>query len=274
VDPITSTARWTAAQRARESERPDHLFVDPLASALAGDEGRAMLEQSELARPVSDAAPYLAVRTSFFDEFLLREANTGLRQVVIVAAGMDSRAYRLSWPAGTTIYELDRPELLALKDEILARVGAVPACRRVPVGVDLESDWPASLLATGFAPADPTLWLVEGLTYYLEEAACARLLDRLSSLAAPGSRLGVDLVSASFLTSPWTQNALQAMAGRGMAWRFGNDDPEAFLAAHGWQSQVIQPGDADANYGRWPHPVPPRNLRESPHSFLVIGRKG
>jgi methyltransferase (TIGR00027 family) len=270
---IMTTARWTAAQRARESERADRLFHDPLARLLAGEEGIAMLERSEQVSQVAAAGPYFAIRTRFFDDFVQRGVDQGARQVVILAAGMDARAFRLSWPAATTVYELDLPELLTLKEEILQKAGAQAPCRRVPLGVRLEQEWVPALLAAGFQPREPSLWLAEGLLYYLEEPAVQRVLTQLSGVAAVGSSLGADLVSASYFTSPWTRPALRAMEERGWPWRFGTDDPEALLAAHGWQARITQPGEEGANYRPWPYPVAPRTDRTSPHTFLVVARR-
>jgi methyltransferase (TIGR00027 family) len=276
MQPVASTARWTAALRARESQRPDRLFHDPFARALAGVEGLMMLEHSEQAHPeqVADIAPYIVIRTRFFDDLALGCATEGVRQVVIVGAGMDTRAFRLPWPAGTSLYELDHPELLDLKEEILVREGACPQCHRSFLGVDLEGEWRPALTSAGFAPGEASLWLVEGVFYYLEEQGVHDLVGHISSLTAPGSRLGADMVSAAFFTSPWMREVLRGMEERGMPWKFGTDDPEALLAGHGWQAQVVQPGEEGADYGRWTRPAPPpREQREFPHSFLVVAHR-
>src|SRR5262245_60822243 len=250
MDPVAHTARWTAALRAQESDRPDALFRDPLARALADEEGFAMLAASQqaLAQQLADIGTYIALRTRFFDDFALRTAGEGVRQVVILAAGMDARAFRLSWPPGTTLYEIDQPGLLELKESILQREDVQAACRRIPLGVDLNRPWVPSLLAAGFVPQERSLWLAEGILYYLAEQSVHDLLGQVSSVAAPGSRLGADLVSASFFTSPWMQPALRAMEERGMPWRFGTDEPEALLAAYGWQAHARQPGEEGAHY--------------------------
>src|SRR5215831_9736049 len=138
TDPISRTARLTAAARARESRRPDRLFDDPLAEALAGSEGFAFMERFESAArpaasvPAGNDNPYIAIRSRFFDDFLTGAvASEGApRQIVLVAAGLDTRAFRLEWPAGTKLYELDRPELLEAKQEILDRARATPRCPR------------------------------------------------------------------------------------------------------------------------------------------------
>jgi methyltransferase (TIGR00027 family) len=131
VDPVAQTSRWMAAARARESERPYRLFDDPLAPALAGPEGFAWLQRMQPVPRFGGLALYVVLRTRFFDDFLGHACwGAGARQVVLLAAGMDARAFRLNWPPRTRLYELDRPEVLLAKDEILARAQARPACER------------------------------------------------------------------------------------------------------------------------------------------------
>lgn len=274
---LAFTARWAAAQRARESQRPDRLFDDSLAKVLAGPEGAEMLRLSEVTNPRSkQTAEYMVVRTRFVDDFLLRSVNapdSPRKQVVMLAAGMDTRAYRLSLPSDTVFYELDQPAVLALKHELLQRSEAPAPVRRIPVAVDLLSDWIAPLETAGFQRAQPSVWILEGLLFYLKEPEVRRLLDGVSQCASRHSALAVDLISASFLTSPWTQPALQTMKERGLGWYWGTDDPEQFFGEFGWEAAAVQPGEESANYGRWSDPIFPRSQRELPRSFFVTGRK-
>jgi methyltransferase (TIGR00027 family) len=271
LNTLGKTAQWTAAIRGRESDRPDRLFSDPLAHALAGEDGWRMLgsDDSQLA----SVGSYVAIRTRFFDDFALRAIQTGIRQVVMLAAGMDARAFRLPWPAGTTMYEIDRSELLHAKKEILDRENAMPQCRRVSVEADLETDWIVPLSAAGFESGDRALWLAEGVFFYLETHVVQSILERLSTLAAAGSWLGCDFVSQAFLTSPWMSEALATMASRGMAWRSATDEPEALLGAFGWETEVKQPGEPGVSPERWPYPVMQRVFRQVPRSFLVSARR-
>jgi methyltransferase (TIGR00027 family) len=131
----------------------------------------------------------------------------------------------------------------------------------------------ACLMASGFDSMLPSVWVVEGLLYYLTQSHVQSLLQRISEAAAPGSRLGADLVSASFFSSPWTKPFLEILAKSGMAWQFGSDHPESLLAENGWHATVQQPGEPGLNYGRWQNPVPPRAERELPHSFLIDASK-
>lgn len=274
TDPISLTARLTAAARARETRRPDRLFEDPLAAALAGPEGVAFMERLEASgRPPGVAPaenPYIAIRTRFFDDFLSRAAiEMPARQVVLLAAGLDTRAFRLDWPAGTRWFELDRPEVIAAKQEVLDREGAQPRCERRALGVDLAGDWPQVLLDAGFEPSRMSLWLVEGLTPYLDQAAVGSVLERSAALAAPGSRLAADVVGRSFLESVWTRAHLETMASAGAPWRFGTDQPEEFFGERGWQAAVVRPGTEGASFGRWPYMVLPRGTPGIPDTFLV-----
>lgn len=274
IDAVATTARWTAAHRARERNLPDRLFDDPLALSLAGEAGMAMLAQAEQQGAHHGLmAAYLAIRTRYLDDALLRAGEDGIVQVVALAAGMDTRSFRLRWPSGSRVYEVDRPALLGLKEEILGQAAPHPSCERVAVGADLEADWLPRLLEAGFRADQPTFWLIEGLFYYLEESAVNRILAQTAEASAPGSLLATDLVSASYLNAPWMRDVLGALEQQGMGWHSGTDDPERFFARHGWVATVVQPGDATANYDRWHLPVPPRSHLELPHTFLVTARR-
>src|SRR5262249_23153269 len=209
MSPIGLTSRWVAANRARETDAPNRLFDDPYAQALAGEEGFALLGASQRARPGAPADgpdPYLSIRTRFFDDALLRAVHEGgLRQVVLLAAGMDSRAFRLGWPDGVTVFEIDREEVLGYKEAILGGLGATPRCPRRVVRADLERDWTGPLIGAGFGQGRPAAFLVEGLLMYLEAAAVGSLLAALERLARPGSWLGVDLVGTELLSSPYVK---------------------------------------------------------------------
>ena len=270
MPPVIQTARWAAAQRARESERQDRLFFDPLAATLAGEEGRAALQLSEKYNPRhEDTANYICIRIRFFDDVAQDGAGHGIRQIVLPAAGMDARAYRLSWPDGTAFYELDHPELLSIKGQILERQSLAPKCKRVTVGTDLNQDWARLVFDSGFDANQTSMWLIEGLFYYLDEPAVNHVLKEIFGLAAPNSVLVTDLVSRSLLTSPWMQHALKAIEEQGMGWRFGTDDPAALFAKHGWDVEIKEPGVEGARYD--PRRFP--NQPGSSWSFFVVARR-
>ena len=142
---------------------------------------------------------YMACRTAFFDEFFLDATRAGIRQAVILAAGLDARSWRLPWPDGVTVYELDQPKVLDFKASTLREHGAEPACHRVAVPVDLRQDWPAALRQAGFDPSAPSVWSAEGLTPYLPAAASDLLFERVHELTVTGSRVAVEALSPDFL---------------------------------------------------------------------------
>jgi len=268
MDLLGATSRWVAAARARESERPDRLFEDPLARVLAGEEGFRLLDEMAKAAGGGGDNGYLAIRTRFFDEFAL-QATPAIHQIVIVAAGMDARAFRLDWPAGTTLFEIEREQVLAVKEPILRDAGAVPRCDRRVVAADLAEAWEPALSSAGFSATAPAVFLVEGLTTYLWPEQVETLFRRLSSMAAPGSKLGTDIIGTSFLESPWTKPYLSRLEAEGVGWHFGTDEPEQFLGSFGWDATATMPGEPEANWGRWPYPVSPRNVPGFPKSYLL-----
>ena len=279
ADPVSRTARLTAAARARESTRADRLFDDPWAAALAGADGVGFLQRFEDAGRIPGAPslgenPYIAIRTRVLDDFMLGSVTAlGARQVVTLAAGLDTRAFRLAWPAGTRLYELDHPDVLAAKQATMDEAGATPRCDRRTVAVDLTGPWAAPLEAAGFERPHPTVWLIEGLFPYLDEAAVDAVLTAGSALACPGSRLACDIVGRSFLTAPWTRPFLDALVREGAPWRFGTDAPEELLARFGWDAVARRPGEDGASFGRWPFPVAPRNTPGVPQTFIVMATR-
>jgi methyltransferase (TIGR00027 family) len=265
---LGSTARWTASARAQESQREDGLFHDPWAAALAGEEGQAWLEQRS-----GNVAPMI-IRTRYFDDFLQRiTAQNGLRQIVMLAAGLDTRAFRLPWPDGTRLFELDQPSVLAYKEQVLRAAGAEPGCERRGIAADLTAPWEEMLLQGGFDPRLPSGWLLEGFLFYLSNADSARILAEVSALAASGSWVGFDVVNSVTLTSPWTRAWVEMQAQSGAPWIGSLDDPEAFLCAQGWKAALTQPGAPDANYGRWTLPVIPVKAPNLPHNWYVTAQK-
>ena len=276
MKPFSLPALAVAAARARETLRAGKLFDDPLASSLAGPEGVAWLEcvDAALPPPTGLGPSPLAVRTRFFDDFLLGALTApSLRQVVLVAAGMDARAFRLAWPDGVTLFELDDPALLARKAEVLAAAGVAPLCTRNAVAVDLTGDWTGPLLDAGFDRARPSVWLIEGLLPYLDEAGVHALLQPLSSLAAPGSVLGGDLPGKGALASPLLAPLMALLAERGVPWRFGAESPETLFSLYGWIPSVVETWEAAGRYGFPARPAPPRSISGVPRSFLVTARR-
>lgn len=190
------TALLVAAARAVENERADALAHDPYARVFleaAGDPRTlAMLASADESGSPISASRHLGIRTKFFDDFVTDAVAAGVRQIVILASGLDSRGYRLALPGETVVYELDQPEVLAFKTETLAAHGAIPSAGLRNVAVDLRDDWPAALASVGFDASAPSAWLVEGLLPYLPSDAQTLLFERIAELAAPGSRAAVE----------------------------------------------------------------------------------
>ncbi|ADU00999.1 MULTISPECIES: class I SAM-dependent methyltransferase [Mycolicibacterium] len=203
---VGATATMVAAGRAVASADPDPLINDPYAEPLVRAVGldffTRMLDGELDLSVFPDSSPEraqamidgMAVRTRFFDDCCLAAASAGVRQVVILAAGLDARTYRLPWPDGTVVYELDQPDVIAFKTQTLRNLGAEPAATQRPVPVDLREDWPAALRAAGFDATRPTAWLAEGLLIYLPPEAQDALFDTVTALSAPGSTLATEYV--------------------------------------------------------------------------------
>jgi methyltransferase (TIGR00027 family) len=217
----------------------------------------------------------IALRTRFFDDYLTRvTGRDAVRQVVLMASGLDARAFRLHWPEGTRLFELDQPGVLRHKEQVLRSAGARPACARVVIPVDLTGPWTETLFGAGFDPAQPSGWLLEGFLFYLPNERLEPLLDAVTDLAAPGSWVGFDIMNRAMLTSEWTEAWIAMQARHGAPWIGTMDDPAGFLAARGWgEVTVTFAGLPGANYGRWPYPVAPITAPDIPRDWLVTGRK-
>jgi methyltransferase (TIGR00027 family) len=268
MDPIAVTGLLVAALRAEESQRADRLFDDPYAEALAGEQGRAVLAQYRAAA-TTGTVPIIEVRTRFFDEAVARAWAAGIRQFVFLAAGMDARAYRLAWPEGSSLFELDRPEVIALKAQTLG--DARPRCTRVALGVNLAEEWPAELVAHAFDRGAPTLWLVEGLLQYLELPLIEQIFARIDALSSTGSVVLYDVVGKSLLESAVVAGTVEMMRELGAAWRFGTDEPGKLIAS--WTTTVTDPAVVGNAWKRWPFPAAPPFVRGVPRSYFVEGRK-
>jgi methyltransferase (TIGR00027 family) len=272
LDALALSAWWTAAARAQETRRSDRLFEDPWATILAGQQNVDDFDRV-IKHTGSITADLHAITTRFFDDFLLRITGVcGIRQVVLVASGLDARAFRLMWPPQTRLFELDQPHVIAYKNGRFSLINAAPRCVRHAVGVDLNEPWRGPLCRTGFDPGQRSVWLLEGFIYFLTEPAVRNLLETITGLAAPGSYLGVDLVNGDMLTSPSTRHWNESMSAVGAPWLFTSDEPEAFLAEFGWSAIVVQPGENGADFARFPYSVAPRSTFGVPRSFLVTTR--
>lgn len=266
---VARTALLVAAIRASESTRTDRLFDDPYAEVLAGQIGRELL-RAALAASGEQSGVQIVVRTRFWDEALLRAARA-IRQVVIVASGMDARAYRLDWPDGVAVYELDQPAVIEAKDRLLA--DAQPRCRRAAVGVDLAGDWPGTLLAAGFDAQAPTVWLMEGLLQYLDEPEVRVLFERVDQLSAPGSVLLYEVVGKVLLESPFMVPVLESMAAQGSPWLFGTDEPQELAQRLGWSTVVTDIAVPGNEWQRWFTPAVPMEVPGVPRGYFIEAAK-
>ena len=256
---VGATATMVAASRAMASRTEHALINDPFAlplvravgvdlfTRLAGGELTPDDLDGDAAIGMRRMTDNMAIRTVFFDEFFLDATAAGIRQAVILASGLDSRAYRLPWPAGTTVYEIDQPDVIEFKTRTLADLGAEPTAERRAVAVDLRHDWPTALTAAGFDPSRPTAWSAEGLLGYLPPEAQDRLLDTITALSAPGSRFATE--SAPMPDPADEERMKERLQGVAEKWRdhgfhlditelvyFGDRNEAAgYLAEHGWQ---------------------------------------
>lgn len=277
---IDPTCKLTAALRAKESLRPDRLYVDPYASELTDAEGRQFLAEVEELEPDPGRKPctvnYNAIRTRFFDDLLLARAREdGFGQIVLAAAGLDTRAHRLAWPAGVTVFEMDRGSVLEYKLATLRKLGAEPRCDFRLVNADLTGEWLTSLQRAGFDSSRPSVWLLEGLLYYLSERDVSGLLAQIRAATSAGDWLCADLVNQTALQKdhPIAGRLWSIYERRGVGFRSGCDEPEALWAAHGFRASALQPGDPEASYERWSVTMPARHVPHIPRAFLVVGQR-
>lgn len=275
TESVGATALGVAASRAAETAQPEPLIRDEFAfllvaaagpawAQLAGSEPHWIGDDPEAHRIHGIARNYQAVRTHYFDDYFTEVTHEGIRQIVILAAGLDSRAFRLDWPAGTTVYEIDQPKVLHYKTETLQAHGALARAQHVPVPVDLRDDWPADLIAAGFDPEQPTAWLAEGLLPYLPADAQDRLFELVGAHSAPGSRLAVEDFSMDPARYTPEKRAERRARGEQMRTSLGLDidvdalmytddqraDAAEWLAAHGWDVDAVASADEMARLGR------------------------
>jgi methyltransferase (TIGR00027 family) len=269
---VGATATGVAVGRALATQHPNALIDDPYAAPLVRAVGVPFftrLVDGELNPGEVDAnavfgmqrmTDMMAVRTRFFDEFFLTSTGGGnsaeaaasgtIRQAVILAAGLDARAYRLPWPPETTVFEIDQPQVIDFKSQTMRELGAAPTAHRHAVAVDLRHDWPTALQRAGFDPDQPTAWSAEGLLAFLPSDAQDRLLDEITALSAPGSRLAAENMDGGGDGAQMMQDRMHQTIDHWREhgfdldmtdlWYFGerHDIPE-YLTTRGWTTQLI-----------------------------------
>lgn len=258
---VGSTATGVAVGRALASRGPNALINDPFAEPLvravgvdfftrvaSGELDPADVEDDDTMFGLRWMRDMMGVRTRYFDDFFLQATGGGVRQVVILASGLDARAYRLAWPAGTIVYEIDQPRVIEFKTKTLAELGATPTAQRRPVAIDLRQDWPAALRQAGFDPTQPSAWSAEGLLAFLPPDAQDRLLDNITALSARGSRFASENTPAGMTQFETArQSRMQAATGRWREHGFDiewadlwypgeRNDVADYLNARGWQA--------------------------------------
>jgi methyltransferase (TIGR00027 family) len=273
---VGATATMVAAARAQATSSPNPLINDPFARPLVeavGIDVFTRLARGELSAADIDDDPAhgarrmpdsMAARTKFFDDFFLEATGAGIRQAVILASGLDSRAYRLPWPNGTVVYEIDQPQVIEFKTATLAGLGAEPTANRKTVAIDLRNDWPTALRQAGFDPDQPTAWIAEGLLGYLPPEGQDRLLDNVTALSRAGSRFGTESIAdTSNHNEEQVKERMRTMSAR---WKdhgfeldmtdliyFGDRNAaEAYLNSHGWETSGSTTDELFAKYGLEP----------------------
>lgn len=297
---VGTTAVMVAAARAVETDRPDPLIRDPYAKLLVTNAGagvlwEAMLDpamvakvadiDAETAAIIAHMRSYQAVRTNFFDTYFNTAIADGIRQIVILASGLDSRAYRLDWPAGTVVFEIDQPKVLDYKSMTLAENGVTPAADRRAVPIDLRQDWPAALHAAGYDPTARTAWLAEGLLMYLPAEAQDRLFVQIGELSAAGSRIAVETwpphgderreeMRERFTKVADALGFEQTVDVQDLIY---HDEDRAvvvdWLNNHGWQATTQAAPDEMRRVGRWVDGVPMAEDKDAFAEFVTAQRR-
>ncbi len=266
---VGSTALFVAAARALEAQKPTPVAVDPFAEIFcraAGGQWADLLDgtapdhtlKSEFG---ADFVNFQGVRTKYFDTYFLRAAAAGIRQIVLLAAGLDSRAYRLDWPAETVVFELDQPRVLEFKRDALA--GCRPTAQRREVAVDLRDDWPRALLDRGFDPSSPSAWIVEGLLIYLPATAQVQLFTGIDALSAPGSHAALEeavpMDATVFAAKQAEEREGATTAGGGpffqLVYNEQHEPAAEWFGARGWRADATPLPDYLRAHGR-PVPAP------------------
>ncbi|MEV6335396.1 class I SAM-dependent methyltransferase [Nocardia vinacea] len=261
VTSVGLTALGVATFRALETLDPEPLIHDDYAAWFVEAAGEPYflqkLEEPASAGSVGLFGRFMGIRTKFFDEFFAAAWQQGTRQAVILASGLDARAYRLDWPAGTVVFEIDQPRVLEFKDRVLAEHGAVATADRRALAVDLRDDWPAALTAAGFDPGRPAAWSAEGLLPFLPGSAHDALFERIDALSAPGSCVaaddfgrGMDQHHFDLAERFFGSNPFGNLNVRDLWYDDARADPGDWLSQHDWSVRRVTPFDLAADYGR------------------------
>jgi methyltransferase (TIGR00027 family) len=286
---VGATATMVAAARALASREPQPLINDPFAADLVRAVGidfftrlvEGEIDMAEVDKGGTGAlmATVMAVRTKFFDDFFTDAVADGVRQAVILASGLDSRPYRLPWPDGTVVYEIDQPKVIEFKTETMSAIGATPTADRRAVAIDLREDWPAALRRSGFDDSQPTAWSAEGLLGYLPPQAQDRLFDNITALSAPGSQLATEYhpdqgasigERAAAMRAEWQRHGFDLNLAD-LFYQGERSHVVDYLTGHGWQVSARLRPELFRDYGKdFPETDELASLR---NSLAVIAKR-
>ncbi|KOV86338.1 SAM-dependent methyltransferase [Nocardia sp. NRRL S-836] len=266
---VGMTALYVVLERRVENARTDRLFHDPFAArfltALRG--APSMAATAAFSNVSGFLRGYIPLRTWFYDTCALEAARTTCRQVVLLGGGLDTRAFRLQWPEGTRVFDVDSPAMLALQADVVA--SAHPTCYRSPVAVEDLSGLRTALHSAGFNPDEPTAWVLEGLLSRLSEAENDEVMAEITGLSASGSRLVADHFNHAIRRNPRFCVAEQLLTVLGPIWKSAKDDVIAWLATYGWNAQVMSPDRPAATAARRLPPVLDRHLVDPGRVWFV-----
>ncbi|MGE0214446.1 class I SAM-dependent methyltransferase [Mycolicibacterium sp.] len=269
---VGATALFVAAARALEAGKASAVAVDPFAEVFcraAGGPWEELMDGAardhQLRTEFGDRfVDFQGARTRYFDDYFRAAAGAGVRQVVLLAAGLDSRAYRLRWPEHTVVYELDQPLVLEFKRTVLADYGAAPRSARVEVPVDLREDWPQALRDAGLDLRLPTAWIAEGLLIYLPADDQRQLFAGIDGLSAPGSHVAVEEATPMDADEFDAARAHELASGQGgtfftLVYNQQHEPAGQWFGEHGWQGETTPLPRLLQTLGR---PVPPPGSEE------------
>lgn len=274
TESVGATALGVAMARAAESDCGCPLFIDPYARLFVDAATARGWDSSGVRKHLPLVQNYAAARTRWFDEYFIAAGANGIDQAVILAAGLDARAWRLPWVSSSAVYEIDQPQVLAFKAETLAAHNARPAVTYQAVPIDLRGDWPTALRQAGFDPSTPTAWSAEGLLPYLPAAGQDLLFDRISELSAAGSRIAAEVLSANAFDQDYLERGRQFLGDSGqdlteLLFHEDRADVGLWLAARDWAVTTIDALDLMRRFDR----MPDDDLRDlAPRSVFIEGR--
>ena len=274
TESVGATALGVAMARAAESACGCPLFIDRYAQVFVDAATERGWDCTDVRRHLPLVQNYAAARTKWFDEYFIAAGANGIDQAVILAAGLDARAWRLPWVSASVVYEIDQPQVLAFKAETLGARNAHPACRYQAVPIDLRADWPTALQEAGFDPSTPTAWSAEGLLPYLPPAAQDLLFERILELSAAGSRIAAEALHPSAFDPDYLARGREFLGDTApdltdLLFKEERADIRVWLADRDWAVTEIEALDLMRRFDRMPDAA---LAGMNPRSVFVEGR--